>query len=173
MLCASLLTSLQHLNEGIFSTAMGRLHHCEHIYITKHHLTSCLLSSLPYSLILILIFFPICWPTRYSSQGLISYGEFRRVFQASEEDMESRGGDASNIEFIPPKQITEIAEQYSVSASSYLCLLFFGCMCILRSIFSSSSMLQSSILSLLSFIISSSSLITIIYQHLLAYSFSS
>jgi hypothetical protein len=40
------------------------------------------------------------------------------VFQASEEDMESRGGDASNIEFIPPKQITEIAEQYSVSTSS-------------------------------------------------------
>ena len=37
------------------------------------------------------------------------------MFQASEEDMESRGGDASNIEFIPPKQITEIAEQYSVS----------------------------------------------------------
>ena len=29
--------------------------------------------------------------------------------------MESRGGDASNIEFIPPKQIAEIAEQYSVS----------------------------------------------------------
>jgi hypothetical protein len=77
-------------------------------------------------LILILIFCPISYSssTRYPPQGLISYGEFRRVFQASEEDMESRGGDASNIEFIPPKQITEIAEQYSVSTSSYLYWLF-------------------------------------------------
>jgi hypothetical protein len=37
------------------------------------------------------------------------------VFQASEEDMESRGGGTSNtFEFIPPKQISELAEQFSV-----------------------------------------------------------
>lgn len=37
------------------------------------------------------------------------------MFQASEEDMESRGGGTSNtFEFIPPKQISELAEQFSV-----------------------------------------------------------
>jgi Ca2+-binding EF-hand superfamily protein len=50
-----------------------------------------------------------------SNEGLISYGEFRRVFQVSDEDLESRvlGGEANNFEFIPPKMITELAEQYS------------------------------------------------------------
>ena len=49
-------------------------------------------------------------------KGLISYNEFRRVFQASEEDLESRCGigGSNTFEFIPPKQITEIAEQFSV-----------------------------------------------------------
>ena len=37
------------------------------------------------------------------------------MFQASEEDMESRGGGTSNtFEFIPPKPISELAEQFSV-----------------------------------------------------------
>jgi hypothetical protein len=90
-------------------------------------------------------------------QGLISYGEFRRVFQASEEDMESRGGDASNIEFIPPKQITEIAEQYSVSTSSYLCLLFLA----VRTCFAPFCHIQT-FLNLLSLIVSFKSLIAIL-----------
>ena len=54
--------------------------------------------------------------------GLISYVEFRRAFQLSDEELESRvGGDAvaaaasatSTIESVPPKAIPEIAEQLS------------------------------------------------------------
>ena len=54
--------------------------------------------------------------------GLISYVEFRRAFQLSDEELESRaGGDATastvsaatTIESVPPKNIPEIAEQLS------------------------------------------------------------
>ena len=47
-------------------------------------------------------------------QGLVSYAEFRRVFQESEEEIETRisasGSGGSVIESIPSKSIPEIAE---------------------------------------------------------------
>ena len=60
----------------------------------------------------------------------MSYNEFRRTFQASEEDMESRGetsngGGTHTFEFIPPKPITEIAEQFSVSPLKFQIKPFF------------------------------------------------
>lgn len=49
----------------------------------------------------------------YCFQGLVSYSDFRRVFQLSEEDVESRGLGAEaggSFEAIPPKMIPEIVE---------------------------------------------------------------
>ncbi len=46
-------------------------------------------------------------------QGLISYEDFKRVFQSSEEEMESRAlgfGGETNFEPIPPVNIPELAE---------------------------------------------------------------
>lgn len=46
-------------------------------------------------------------------QGLMSYEDFKRVFQGSEDEMESRvGGDngSSNFVTIPPKPIPELSE---------------------------------------------------------------
>ena len=46
-------------------------------------------------------------------QGLMSYEDFKRVFQGSEDEMESRMGGAegsSNFVTIPPKPIPELSE---------------------------------------------------------------
>ena len=47
-------------------------------------------------------------------EGMVSYRDFRRVFQSSVEEMESRslGSDAkSNFAVIPPKPIPELVEK--------------------------------------------------------------
>lgn len=49
----------------------------------------------------------------YASQGLVSYGDFRRVFQVSEEELESRGiGSESggSFEVVPAKIIPELVD---------------------------------------------------------------
>jgi hypothetical protein len=45
-------------------------------------------------------------------QGLISYEDFKRVFQSPEDDMESRtvGVGESNFESVPPKNIPELVD---------------------------------------------------------------
>lgn len=44
------------------------------------------------------------------NEGLLSYSDFKRVFQSPEDEFESRGGDASVFAQIVPKEIPELVE---------------------------------------------------------------
>jgi hypothetical protein len=57
-----------------------------------------------------------------SLKGLIDYTDFKRAFQESEEEMESRGIGAEsggNFEPIPPKPIPELVDIHRVSITPY------------------------------------------------------
>jgi hypothetical protein len=60
---------------------------------------------------------------KFLIKGLISYEDFKRVFQLSEDELESRGGGndgESNFESIPPKNIPELVDIQKVNPNYFL-----------------------------------------------------